>query len=121
MFNELSVDGHKINASVKECNRIQWIADGKIIDEFDVTDGQTTFDYTLDLDTVDGAEKFSYVRVELFGEGGLCVSQALVIDDGSEHLKFEEETNLLESVMYFIRGTKVYTIFAELIKAIKDA
>ncbi len=121
MFNELTVDGHKINASVKECNRIQWIADGKIIKEYDVTDGKTTFDYTLDLDTIDGAADYSYVRVELFGEGGLCVSQALVIDDGSEPLKFEEETNLLESVMYFIRGTKVYTIFSELIKAIKDA
>ncbi len=121
MFTSLTVDGHKINASVKECNKIQWIADGKIIKEYVVTDGNTAFDYTLDLDTIDGAADYSYVRVELFGEGGLCASQAFVIDDGSEPLKFEAEENLLQDLLWFLKGTKMYTIAAELVKAIKDA
>lgn len=120
MFTSLTVDGHKINASVKETNRIQWIADGKIIKEYDVADGKNaSFDYTLDLDTIEGAEDFSYVRVELFGDGGLCLSQALVIDDGSAPLEYQEaEFNLIDSIWNLFRGTKIFTIFSELIRAI---
>ncbi len=119
MFTKLTVDGHKINVSAENCNKIQWIADGKIIAEYDSND--VNFDYTLDLDSINGAENFSYVRAELFGEGGLCISQALVIDDGSEPLEFDDGENLLESIMYFIRGTKAYSIVSELIRAIKNA
>lgn len=120
MFTSLTVDGHKISASAKETNRIQWIADGKVIAEYDVADGKNaSFDYTLDLDTIEGAENFSYVRVELFGEGGLCLSQALVIDDGSEPLEFKDETNILDVIWNVLKGTKAYTIAVEIIRKFK--
>ena len=117
MFSSLTVDGHKITASVTDTTTVQWIANGKVISTTAV-DGNGTV--TLDLDTIPGAENFQYVRVEAFGEGGLCISQAMVIDDGSEPLEFEEpERSIIETIVYYFRGTKLYTIFAELVKLIK--
>ncbi len=120
MFTSLTVDGHKINASVKETNRIQWIADGEIIKEYDVADNKNAdFDFTLDLDTVKNAENFTYVRVELFGEGGLCASQAFVIDDGTAPEKFEpEEKSFIDELINFLKGTKIYTIYCEIVAAL---
>ncbi len=120
MFTSLTVDGHKINASVKETNRIQWIADGKIIKEYDTADGKNAnFDFTLDLDEIDGAEKYTYVRVELFGDGGLCASQAFPINDGSAPDKFEEEeVSFLDEIVNFFKGTKIYAIIGEIMAAI---
>ena len=118
MFSSLTVDGHKISASAKEATRIQWIADGKIIKEYDVADEKNaSFDDVLDLDTIEGAENFTYVRVELFGEGGICASQAFVIDNGTAPLEFvAEEVSPLDSLMLFLKGTKIYTIIMEIVK-----
>ena len=118
MFSSLTVDGHKISASAKEATRIQWIADGKIIKEYDVADEKNaSFDDVLDLDAIEGAENFTYVRVELFGEGGICASQAFVIDNGTAPLEFAaEEVSPLDSLMLFLKGTKIYTIIMEIVK-----
>ncbi len=118
MFSELTVDGHKITATVTDATSVQWIANGQVISKTTV-DGSGTV--TLDLDTIEGAEDFLYVRVEAFGEGGICVSQALVIDDGSEPLEFTEETrSSFEEILYYFKGTKIYAIIGEIIKAIKN-
>ena len=118
MFSSLTVDGHKISASAKEATRIQWIADGKIIKEYDVADEKNaSFDDVLDLDEIEGAENFTYVRVELFGEGGICASQAFVIDNGTAPLEFAaEEVSPLDSLMLFLKGTKIYAIIIEITK-----
>ena len=118
MFSSLTVDGHKISASAKEATRIQWIADGKIIKEYDVADEKNaSFDNVLDLDEIEGAENFTYVRVELFGEGGICASQAFVIDNGTAPLEFAaEEVSPLDSLMLFLKGTKIYAIIIEITK-----
>ena len=117
MFTELTVNGHKITVSAKETDKIQWIANGNVI-ATNTVDGTGTV--TLDLDTIEGAENFQYVRVELFGEGGLCISQALVIDNGAEPLDFTYEATLLEKLLIAFRGTKLYTIFSELVKLINE-
>ena len=117
MFTQLTVDGHKITVSAKETDKVQWIANGNVI-ATNTVDGTGTV--TLDLDTISGAENFQYVRVELFGEGGLTLSQALVIDNGAEKLDFvEAEATLLEKLLIYFRGTKVYAIFNELILLFK--
>jgi hypothetical protein len=120
MFTSLTVDGHKINASVVETNRIQWIADGKVIKDYDTADGKNAdFDFTLDLDAIEGAEKFTYVRVEIFGDGGLCISQAFPIDDGSAPEKFEEEEkSIMDEIINFFKGTKIYAIIGEIMAAL---
>ena len=120
MFTSLTVDGHKINASVVETNRIQWIADGKVIKDYDTADGKNAdFDFTLDLDAIEGAEKFTYVRAEIFGDGGLCISQAFPIDDGSAPEKFEEEEkSIMDEIINFFKGTKIYAIIGEIMAAL---
>ena len=65
MFNKLTVDGHKITVSVKDATQVQFIADGKVISKSAVDANGATV--TLDLDTIEGAEDFLYVRVEALG------------------------------------------------------
>ena len=77
----------------------------------------------LDLDQISEAKDFEYVRVELSGAGGMCLSQALIIDDGSEPLKFEQKTGLsavLDNLLIAFKGTKFWTIFQEVVIAVKN-
>lgn len=113
MFTSLTVDGHKITVTAKESKTVQFIADGNVIYSTEIGDGAVT----LDLDSVAGAEDFAYVRVELFGEGGLCYSQALVIDNGTAPLEFvAEEKNILDTIWLFLKGTIFYNLFIEIIR-----
>lgn len=113
MFSSLTVDGHKITATVNDTSTVQWIANGKVISKTSVTaDGSAV---TLDLDQIEGAENFDYVRVELSGEGGFCLSQALVIDDGAAPKKFEtQDLSFFESLVNSFRGSKLCAIFDEI-------
>lgn len=117
VFTKVSVDGHKITVSAKDAHTIQFIADGKIIDKQTVT-GESI---TLDLDSIDGAEDFRYVRAEAFGEGGLCLTQALVIDNGSEPLSYEEDkdfASFAEKVVFLLKSTRIWTVIIEIIRAV---
>lgn len=119
MFTEIGVDGHKITVSAKNSQTLKWIADGKVILEKEIGSEPVT----LDLDSIEGAENFSYVRAELYGEGGMCLTQAFVIDNGSEPLVYEEEHNCrtcLEDICFAIRSTRVWVIVQELVRMIKD-
>ena len=115
MFTSLTVDGHTVNVSAVDCDTIKWVADGKVIAEESIAGGTAS----LNLDTIEGAENFTYVRAELVGEGGLCLSQALVIDDGSEPETFvAEELSFLDKLTIFFKGTKIYAIIMEIVNAI---
>ena len=119
MYKELSVIGHKIIVSATEADQIQFIANGKVIAKQTIG----ALPVVLDLDKIDGAENFRYVRVELKGEGGMCLSQALVIDDGSEPLEYGEETGIratLNNLFIQIKGTKLWTIIQEIVIAVKN-
>ena len=119
MFSELSVDGHSITVRATDAQEIQFIANGKVIAKQAIGDGAVV----LDLDTIIGAKDFEYVRVELSGAGGMCLSQALIIDDGSEPLKFEQKTGLsavLDNLLIAFKGTKFWTIFQEVVIAVKN-
>ena len=119
MFTELSVDGHEITASATDAQEIQFIANGKVIAKQAIGNNAVT----VDLDDVEGVEDFEYVRVELKGEGGMCLSQALIIDDGSEPLEFSESKGLCAMLHYLfikIKGTKLWTIFQEIVIAVKN-
>lgn len=72
---------------------------------------------TLDLDKIEGAEDFQYVRAELFGKGGMCLTQAMIIDDGSEKAVYEEEKGLavfIEKVIFLLKSTRLWTVIVEL-------
>ncbi len=94
MFRELSVDGHTLTVRAKDCTNIQWIANGKVIAKKAVDGSNTDMDYVLDLDKIEGAEDFLYVRCELFGEGGCTLSQALVIDNGTAPKTYTPDTSV---------------------------
>lgn len=121
MFNELSVSDHTVTVKARETNYIQWIANGKVIYKQDVTSANQSI--VLDLDQIEGSDDFLYIRAELYGDGGLCASQALVIDDGTQPLEYKEATGinaLIKRIIYFLKSTRVVVLVQELINAIKD-
>ena len=115
MFTKVAVDGHKITVNAENADTLQWIANGKVIYKGEITDGT----YTLDLDTIEGAEDFLYVRAEIISEGGITVTQALTIDNGEEALEFSENTkNFIESFIERFTSSLLYVLIQELIRAI---
>lgn len=118
MFSNVVTDGHKISVNYSDAKQIQWIADGKVIAKQAVNGNGT---YTLDLDTIEGAENYSYVRAELLGDGGMCLTQAFVIDDGSAPLTWEddsEDMTLIEKIIAWFKDTRLYVLFQEISRAI---
>lgn len=113
VFTKVEVDGHKVNVKAENADSIQWIADGKVIAKGSIANGE----YTLDLDTIEGAEDFTYIRAEILGKGGMCLTQALVIDDGSEALTYKAPTGfnaIINNIIYFIKSSLIWTIVVEL-------
>ena len=92
-FHELTVDGHKVTVRANNCTELQWIANGKVIAHETVEQSETDTTYVLDLDKIEGAEDFLYIRCELFGEGGATISQALLIDDGTQPIEYVADTS----------------------------
>lgn len=118
LFTKVTVDGHKITVKANDAHTVQFIADGKVIYKTDATADEIT----LDLDSVDGAENFSYVRAEAFGDGGLCLTQALVIDNGSEPLEYEDKNTLAsiaEKFVFLLKSSRIWTIIIELYRMTK--
>ena len=114
MFTNVAVNGHTITVDAADSNRIQWIANGKVIKEGPIN----AENLTIDLDAIEGSEDFQYVRAELYGEGGLTLSQAFVIDDGSEPLEFiAAEPTFKDKFLSWFMGTKIWAIIGEIIKA----
>lgn len=114
MFTDIYVDGHSAAVSTTDADTLQWIANGKVIATVDLSEEGT---YTLNLDEIEGSEDFLYIRAELFGDGGLCCSQAFVIDRNSPAEEYESASGvaaLLEDIVYFFKGTKLWAIIIEL-------
>ena len=115
MFTKVAVDGHKITVEAENADTLQWIANGKVIYKGELTNGT----YTLDLDTIEGAEDFLYVRAEIISEGGMTVTQALTIDNGEEPLEFSEKTkDFIQSFIERFTSSLLYVIIQEIIRAI---
>ncbi len=118
MFSNVITDGHTVSVDYSDAKQIQWIADGKVIAKQAVNGNGT---YTIDLDTIDGAEDYTYIRAELLGEGGMCLTQAFVIDDGSAPLTWEEdntEMSFVEKFLAWFKDTRLYVLFQEIARAI---
>ena len=116
MFTKVSVDGHKITVSAKDADTVQFIANGKVIKKCAIG----ADDVTLDLDTIEGAEDFLYVRAELLGAGGMTITQALTIDNGAEPLEFVEKTGveaIIEEILTILSSLRIGVIFQEIIRA----
>ncbi len=112
VFTKVAVDGHKISVKAENAHTVQFIADGKVICKGDIGSNGVF----LNLDRIEGAEDFQYVRVELFGEGGICLTQALVIDNGPTD-DFEEDKGILaclDKIAFILKSTRIWTIIVEI-------
>ncbi len=113
VFTKVETEGHSVTVKAENADTVQFIADGKVIYNASA-DGD---EVTLNLDTVEGAEAFQYVRAELIGKGGMCLTQALVIDDGGEKAVYEEDRSLsafVQDVIFLLKSTRFWTIIVEL-------
>ena len=83
-----------ITISGKNCKAIEWIADGEII-KSETLDADGEITTTINLN--DYADKIScYVRAQLKGDGGICMTQAFICDDGNmERFKKEVKPKVL--------------------------
>ena len=88
----ISVDeeAQTITVSGKNCKAIEWIADGEIIESVTAEkDGKMTCVLSL---AEHEKEISCYVRCQLKGEGGICMTQAFVCDAGNmESLVLEKK------------------------------
>lgn len=115
VFTKITVDGHKITVKAENADSLQWIANGKVIYTSEIADGEIT----IDLDTIEGAKDFLYVRAEIIGEGGITVTQALTIDNGAEKLNYEKDKDIVEKFVSAIKNSLLWVLFQELIRLIK--
>ena len=79
---DVMVDEETQSITIKgtEADVIEWIADGEIIFSENAENGQIAS--TLDL-TRFGDKISCYVRAQLKGNGGICLTQAFICDDGN--------------------------------------
>jgi hypothetical protein len=114
VFTKVAVDGHKVTVKAENASTVQFIANGEVIYSGAIGSGEVT----LDLDTVEGAENFQYVRAEVFGEGGICLTQALVIDDGPTD-EFQKDKGILpfiKKVIFTLKSSRLWVIIVELFR-----
>ncbi len=112
VFTKVAVDGHKITVTADNAKTVQFIANGEVI--YKGTIGSNSV--TLDLDKIKGAEDFQYVRAEVFGDGGICLTQALVIGDEPTE-DFEEDKGILaclNKIAFILKSTRLWTIIVEI-------
>ena len=117
-FTKVDVQGHKIIVETDNADSIQWIANGKVIAKSDVNNGIAA----IDLDEIENADEFLYIRAEIYGKGGLCLTQALTIDNGSEKLTYEESktpADILKDILFMLKSTRFWTIVVELYRMTK--
>ena len=77
---EVDDENDIITITGRNCNAIEWIADGEII-KADVTEENGEITSVIKLG--DYSDKIScYVRAQLKGEGGICMTQPFTCDDG---------------------------------------
>lgn len=112
IFTKVETFGHTINVEAENAKTIQWIADGKIIASSSITNGYAS----LNLDEIEGAENFSYVRAELFSNGGICLTQALTIEKGNS-MDYAEATGfaaIIKKLIFTLKSSLIWTIIVEL-------
>lgn len=123
MFTGISVDGHKITVRFNEAYDLRWVANGEVIDKQTFAQSSEDTEYTIDLDTVAGSEDFLYVRCQIIGEGGIALTQAFVIDDGTEPDTYVKDTSFAAMFKEFFRrffSLRIFVLFQILGRKIFD-
>lgn len=117
---EVDDDTDTITIKGINCSEIDWIADGEIIKTTTIeNDGEITSTIQLGEHT----DKIScYIRAQLKGKGGICLTQAFVLDDGNmESLKksiIEEKLTEDEQKKRKFYSKKLGVVYGKLTKKI---
>lgn len=100
-------DEQSISIEGKNYDRVQWISNGKIIAE-----GEK-------IDLIAASQNIGcYVRAQLLGKGGICLTQAFVLDDGNMHevtlrnitpkqRKIERAEDKFKSTRFYVLGQEI--------------
>lgn len=113
--NRVTIDDERdtISLSADNYDKIQWIADGKIIAQ-----GETIHlrEHSNDISC--------YVRAQLIGTGGVCLTQAFILDDGTlgQNIIPGNETavqKFLDKSVFRIKSVLGYVLVEEICKAVK--
>ena len=100
-------DEQSISIEGKNYNRVQWISNGKIIAE-----GEK-------IDLIAASQNIGcYIRAQLLGKGGICLTQAFVLDDGNMHevtlrnitpqqRKIERAEDKFKSTRFYVLGQEI--------------
>lgn len=117
MFSGIKVDGHKITVRYNNAYDIKWVADGNVIDSAEVDETADAAEYTIDLDTFEGAEDFLYVRCQIMGKGGITLTQAFVIDNGTspkEYVRDESVAAYAKRISNQFFSLRIFVLFKKL-------
>ncbi|MBR4451512.1 MAG: hypothetical protein IKS39_06745 [Clostridia bacterium] len=117
MFSDIKVDGHKITVKYNNAYDIKWVADGNVIDSKEVAQTEDAAEYTVDLDEIEGSDDFLYVRCQLMGEGGITLTQAFVIDDGTapqEYVRDESVAAYAKRISNQFFSLRIFVLFKKL-------
>lgn len=122
-YTDIKVDGHKVTIKAKNCTNIQWVANGNVIASQDIAQSADEYEYTLDLDQIEGSEDFLYIRSQLIGDGGINCTQAFVIDDGTapKTYTFDDSSKeaKLENIKWKLGSLRIVVLFKMIIDALK--
>ncbi len=117
---EVDDDTDTITIKGINCSEIDWIADGETIKTTTIdADGEITSTIQLG----EYADKIScYIRAQLKGKGGICLTQAFILDDGNmESLKksiIEEKLTEDEQKKRKFYSKKLGVVYGKLTKKI---
>lgn len=111
-----------ITVTAKDTEKIQWIANEKIIVESTEINekGEVVSTIKLDEHTDDIT---CYVRFQCLGKGGACLSQAFICDDGDMARFIIEDTRTesqkkWDKFVFWLKSTLIYVVCQELYRII---
>lgn len=116
----ITVDDENDTITVTAINaeRIEWVADGKIIETAVTTENGVTTSVIKLAEHSDGIS--CYVRFQIFGKGGYCYSNPFICDDGDMQ-RFIIKDNRTDAQKAVDRLDRLFTqnIFGALLKLLK--
>lgn len=122
MFSNIEVDGHRISVTFNNADNIKWVANGNVIFNENLTQSEENNTVTIDLDDIAGSEDYLYVRCQISGEGGITLTQAFIIDDGTEPLKYAKDESTAAVAKRLARqftSTRIFVLLQKLFSLIK--
>ena len=120
----LTVDDENdiITISAKNADKVQWIANEKILVETTEKAADGSIVSTIKL-REHSDDITCYVRFQLIGAGGICFSQPFTCDDGNMARFIIEDTRtdtqkFFDKLVHILSSARLYVVFQELYRAI---